>query len=199
MLKIGITGGIGSGKTTVCKLFEKLGVPVYYADDWAKWLMNNHDSLKRQLISNFGDKVYMDGLLDRKYLAAIVFADQLKLNQLNQIVHPVVFDHLMNWQNEQEQKDVPFSLKEAALLYESGSYKELDKIIVVTAPLELRIKRVMQRDQTDEKSVQDRIDKQMSQEEKVSRADFVIENIQWETLNIQVSDIYEKLLYLSKR
>ena len=199
MLKIGITGGIGSGKTTVCKLFEKLGVPVYYADDWAKWLMNNHDSLKRQLISNFGDKVYMDGLLDRKYLAAIVFADQLKLNQLNQIVHPVVFDHLMNWQNEQEQKDVPFSLKEAALLYESGSYKKLDKIIVVTAPLELRIKRVMQRDQTDEKSVQDRIDKQMSQEDKVSRADFVIENIQWESLNIQVSEIYEKLLYLSKR
>ena len=105
----------------------------------------------------------------------------------------------MNWQNEQEQKDVPFTLKEAALLYESGSYKKLDKIIVVTAPLELRIKRVMQRDQTDEKSVQNRIDKQMSQEEKVSRADFVIENIQWETLNIQVSEIYEKLIYLSKR
>ena len=199
MLKIGITGGIGSGKTTVCKLFEKLGVPVYYADDWAKWLMNNHKSLKRQLISNFGDKVYVEGMIDRKFLAAIVFADQAKLNQLNQIVHPVVFDHLMNWQNEQEQKDVPFTLKEAALLYESGSYKKLDKIIVVTAPIELRIKRVMQRDQTDEKSVQNRIDKQMSQEEKVSRADFVIENIQWETLNIQVSDIYEKLLYLSKR
>lgn len=199
MLKIGITGGIGSGKTTVCKLFEKLGVPVYYADDWAKWLMNNHESLKSQLIFNFGDKIYVDGILDRKLLASIVFTNQSKLNQLNQLVHPVVFDHLLNWQHEQEGKNVPFTLKEAALLYESGSYKKLDKIIVVTAPLELRIKRVMQRDQTDEKSIQDRINKQMSQEEKVSRADYVIENIQWETLNIQVSDIYEKLIYLSKR
>ncbi|CAA6799065.1 MAG: Dephospho-CoA kinase (EC [uncultured Aureispira sp.] len=200
MLKVGITGGIGSGKSTVCRLFEKFGVPVYYADDRAKWLMNHQEGLKEQLKENFGAASYKeDGLLDRAYLAGIVFKDSAKLELLNSIVHPAVFEDGKQWQIEQEALGATYTLKEAALLFETGSYLNLDRIIVVTVPEEIRIKRVMERDNTTEEEVRARMNKQMPQEEKEKRADYIITNIAWETLNIQISEVHEQLVYQAKR
>lgn len=200
MLKVGITGGIGSGKTTVCKLLERFGVPVYYADDRAKWLMQHQENVRKQLIAVFGTAVYNTaGMLDRTYLAGVVFKDKKKLEQLNGIVHPAVYQDSKTWQAEQEYLGTVYTIKEAALLFETGSYKELDKIVVVTAPENVRIERVMRREQTTVDEVRARIQRQMPQEEKVKRADFVIENGAWETLNVSVSELHEKLLYLAKR
>jgi dephospho-CoA kinase len=200
MLRVGITGGIGSGKSTVCRLFEKFGVPVYYADDRAKWLMNHKEDLKEKLKENFGAATYnKEGLLDRAYLAGIVFKDNSKLEILNSIVHPAVFEDGEQWQAAQAELGAAYSLKEAALLYETGSYKHLDRIIVVTVPEETRIKRVMERDNVTEEEVRARINKQMPQEEKEKKADHIITNIAWKTLNIQISEVHEKLLYYAKR
>ncbi len=195
MKKIGITGGIGTGKTTVCKMLEKLGVPVYYADDRAKWLMHHDENLKNSLIDAFGDNVYdSTGQLDRAYLGGIVFNDRSKLDILNSIVHPAVFQDGKLWQEEQEARGVPYSLKEAALLFETGSYQLLDKIIVVAAPEEIRIKRVMSRDNISREEVLARINKQMPQAEKIQRADYVIENIDLDKLELDVKKIHQQLL-----
>jgi dephospho-CoA kinase len=175
MLKIGITGGIGSGKTTICKIFETLNIPIYYADDRAKWLMTNDNTVKNAVIENFGDNAYLpDGQLDRAYIANIVFQNQAKLSVLNNIVHPAVQEDGENWFSQH--KNAPYAIKEAALLVESGGYKHLDKLIVVTAPVALRIERVMQRDRASEADVRARMAKQMPEEEKVKFADFIIEN-----------------------
>ncbi|WMX13700.1 MULTISPECIES: dephospho-CoA kinase [unclassified Aureispira] len=200
MLKVGITGGIGSGKSTVCRLFEKFGIPVYYADDRAKWLMNYQEEVKNKLMEHFGADVYQsDGLLNRAHLAGIVFKDASQLKVLNSIVHPAVFKDGQQWQREQESLGVAYTLKEAALLFETGSYADLDKIIVVTAPEDLRIKRVMERDNSTEEEVRARMNQQMPQAEKEKKADYIIKNIAWETLNVQVSELHEKLLYYAKR
>lgn len=195
MLKIGITGGIGTGKTTVCKLFEKYGIPTYFADNRAKWLMNNSPIIKNKLIKNFGKKVFNEkGFLDKKYLGAIIFSDNSKLALINNIVHPAVFQDSQQWQEEQLKKQIPYTLKEAALLFESGSYQRLDKIIVVTAPLELRIQRVILRDNITAKEVMARIDKQMPQAEKEAKADFIITNIIQSDLEKQVKLLHHQLL-----
>ncbi|MCH2022726.1 MAG: dephospho-CoA kinase [Saprospiraceae bacterium] len=200
MLKIGITGGIGSGKSTVCHLFEKYNVPVYYADDRAKWLMNNKEELKEKLKITFGELVYdSEENLDRKYLAEIVFNDKQKLEILNSIVHPAVYEDSKEWQVEQQSLGVSYTLKEAALLFEAGSYLALDKIIVVTAPEDVRIKRVMARDKVSREAVLARISKQMPQSKKEELADFVITNLEWESIDIQVSKTHRKLIELSKR
>lgn len=196
MLKIGITGGIGSGKTTVCKQFASLGIPVYYADDRAKWLMNNDPKLKAALIEQFGAETYQQDQLNRAYLANIVFKDQKKLELLNGIVHPAVYEDGRQWQLDQEANGAIYSLKEAALLFETGSYLDLDKIIVVTAPLELRIARVMKRDSTTKEAVLDRINKQLPDEEKIAKADFVVHNIELENLANQVDKIHQAVLQL---
>lgn len=198
MLKIGITGGIGSGKTTACKIFEqKYNVPIYYADDRAKWLMNNDEALKAQLKTNFGNLVYdAQGNLDRAYLSDIVFNDKSKLEILNGIVHPAVFEDGVKWQQEQEALGQPYSLKEAALLFETGSYLSLDKIIVVSAPEDLRIQRVMARDNATREEVLARINKQMPQAEKEKMADFIIVNTDMESLQEQVAKIHNALLLM---
>ncbi len=200
MLKVGITGGIGSGKTTVCRLLERFGVPVYYADDRAKWLMHYQENVKAALIAAFGKEVYKDnGELNRPKLAQLVFNNQEKLQLLNSIVHPAVKEDGIQWQAEQERNGAAYTVKEAALLFETGSYADLDKIVVVTAPEEVRIERVLKREKITVEQVKARIQQQMPQEEKVKRADFVLENGAWETLNISVSELHEKLLYLAKR
>jgi len=176
MLKVGITGGIGSGKTTVCKMFEKLGIPVYYADDRAKYLMQHEHFLIDQIKKNFGDDVYVNGTLDRKVLASKVFNDKAKLDLLNSLVHPAVFRDTERWIEEQKEKKVPYVLKEAALLVETGSYKALDKLIVVTAPINMRIQRVTERDNTDTEEVLARVRNQLPEEEKVKLASFIISN-----------------------
>lgn len=196
MLKIGITGGIGSGKTTACKIFEqKYNVPIYYADDRAKWLMNNDEKLKEQLKTTFGSLVYdATGKLDRAYLADIVFNDKSKLDILNGIVHPAVFEDGAKWQAEQQAMGHRYTLKEAALLFETGSYLTLDKIIVVSAPEDLRIQRVMARDNISREEVLARINKQMPQAEKEKMADFVIVNTDMDSLYEQVEKIHKSLV-----
>src|SRR5690242_3390752 len=135
MLKVGLTGGIGSGKTTVARIFEVLGIPVYYADDATKQLMNNDPGIKESIIKNFGERSYVNNTLDRKWLASIVFNDKEKLALLNSLTHPATIRHAEEWMKKQT---TPYIIKEAALLFESGANLSLDKVIGVYAPLPLR-------------------------------------------------------------
>ncbi|MBP6517092.1 MAG: dephospho-CoA kinase [Chitinophagales bacterium] len=195
MIKVGITGGIGSGKTTVCEIFERLGVPVYYADKQAKYLMETDKKLREAIRQLFGDEAFdSENNLNRAFIAGIVFKDEEKLLALNALVHPAVKADYDSWNSILERKEYPYSLKEAALLVESGSYKDLDKLIVVSAPLEDRIKRVMARDNVSEEQVKARIDAQLPDAEKVKLADYVIANNLIMELVPQVSKVHLDLL-----
>jgi len=191
-LKIGITGGIGSGKTTVCRIFEALGIPVYYADERAKWLMAHCAELRASITAAFGAAAYTDeGHLNRAYLADVVFNDSQQLNRLNALVHPAVGKDAAFWHAQQQ--DVPYTLKEAALLFESGSYQQLDRVITVFAPRELRLQRVMRRDGVSSEQVQARMARQLPEEEKINRADYVIYNDGRASLVRQVWAIHQTL------
>lgn len=195
MLKIGITGGIGSGKSTACKVFEILGIPVFYADKVATDLMRTDAELKHNLKQTFGNQAYFDdGQLNRKYLAEIVFEDVNQLEKLNGLVHPAVFRAFDLWLPEQEK--YPYILKEAALLVESGSYKMCDYTILVKAPLDLKIKRTMLRDNMKENVVQLRMDKQLSDVQKQAFADFILLNNEQELLIPQVLALHQHFLAL---
>lgn len=192
MLTVGITGGIGSGKTTVCKIFETIGIPVYYADSRAKYLMERDPDLLAALKNNFGTNIFLeDNTINRPALAKLVFNDPEKLALLNSLVHPVVAQDSLNWIKDQTS---PYTLKEAALLYESGSYKQLDLIISVSAPLEVRISRVMHRDGSTREEVISRINNQWPQERKDKLADFIILNDGEIALIPQVLKIHRQLL-----
>ncbi|GAB5554508.1 MAG: dephospho-CoA kinase [Saprospiraceae bacterium] len=191
--KIGITGGIGSGKSTVCKIFEVLGIPVYYADDRAKSLMVQDKALVEAIKKLLGEAAYQaDGQLDRGYVANIIFRDKDKLAALNALVHPAVAKDGESWHFSQ--KNVPYTLKEAALLFEAGSYKHLDKLICVVAPKAMRLKRVMERDQVEESAVLARMDKQWPQSKKAVLSDFIIYNDGSIPLIPQVLRIHKKLV-----
>lgn len=172
-IKVGIAGGIGSGKTIICHVFKVLGIPVYNADLEAKLIMNKSDQVRLAVMEEFGDQAYSNGILNRAFLAAQVFNDAAKLAQLNRIVHPAVIQAAEDWAAAQT---TPYSLKEASILFESGSYKKVDYSILVTAPIETRIARVMERDQVAREQVLARMNNQMSDEEKAKLADFVIIN-----------------------
>lgn len=192
MLKVGITGGIGSGKTTVCKIFEQLGIPIYYADDRAKKLMVEDLQLVKEITALLGKKAYTQaGQLDRAFVADIVFNDPDKLAQLNALVHPAVARDGAAW--HKQQTEVPYTLKEAALLYEAGSYQALDRMICVVAPEEMRIQRVMERDQVDRAAVLARMDKQWPQDQKARLSDFLIYNDGTQSLIQQVVRIHQRL------
>lgn len=191
MLRIGLTGGIGSGKTTVAGIFEVLGVPVYYADAAAKRMMNEDETLKKNIIHHFGKESYVDGLLDRAHLASIVFSDPEKTKLINSLIHPATIADAEKWMSLQK---VPYAIKEAALIFEAGAEKNLDLVIGVQSPLELRMQRAMQRDNISEKDVLIRMEKQMPEEEKMSRCDIVIINDEKELLIPQVVAVHEKLL-----
>ena len=167
---VGITGGIGSGKSTIAELFKLLGYPVYSADIRSKWLMDNDPDIKAQLIATFGKEVY-PGKLDRAALANIIFNDEEALAKVNAIAHPAVEKDFLQWRSEQNTSIV---FKEAAILFESGSYKSVDKTICVVAPEVIRVKRVMQRDGVSAKQVQERIANQWTDEKKMALADYVI-------------------------
>lgn len=194
MLKIGITGGIGSGKSTVAKIFELLGIPVYYADAAAKDIMNRDPELKAQVQQHFGADVYdSNGQLDRKRLGNIVFNDQEKLQLLNSLVHPATIRDSEQWSLRQKS---PYVLKEAALLFESESFHYLDKIIGVSAPQPLRILRVMQRDKVSRNEVFARMHKQMDETIKMRLCDYVIYNDEQQMVIPQVMKLHEEMLQL---
>jgi dephospho-CoA kinase len=190
MIIVGVTGGIGSGKTTVCKLFESKGIPVYNSDERAKHILAHHPDVKQQLLKLFGEKIFTDNLPDRKKIAALVFSDKEKLKLLNAIIHPKVREDFEQWKKQQTSKII---IKEAAILIESGAYKQVDKILVVTAPLEQRIQRVMQRDGVSKYDVESRLNNQFSDEERLKYAHFVIDNSGVKDLELQVDEIIEKL------
>jgi dephospho-CoA kinase len=191
MLKIGLTGGIGSGKTTVAQIFEVLAIPVYYADQAARDLMNQDPELKKQIVSAFGEETYKEGKLDRGFLGEMVFADDEKLALLNSFVHPVTFRHASSWMQNQK---TPYAVKEAALIFEAGLENFFDFVIGVTAPESLRLERVMNRDQSSAENVLQRMSKQMNEDEKMSRCDFVIINDGKQALLPQVLEIHKTLL-----
>lgn len=187
---IGLTGGIGSGKSTIASYFKALGVPVYIADDEARNLMDDPEIVKK-VQAVFEENVMENHVLNRKKIAALVFSNPQKLEKLNSIVHPEVKKHFISWLKRH--KDQPFIIKEAAILFESGSYKDCNKIIVVTAPEEIRIDRVMQRDKVTKEQVLERMKNQWTDEEKIKRSDFVIENIDLETSEKKVREILKEL------
>ncbi len=190
--KIGITGGIGSGKTTVCKLFEALGIPVYYADERAKKIMVTDEFVISSLKENFGKKTFTsEGKLDSAYLAKIVFNDSKQLSKLNTIVHPAVFKDIKKWHDELP--EVPYAIEESAIMVENGSYRRVDALIMVTASKELRIQRVVARDGVTRESVRARMDKQMPDTRKCTFADFIVENNQENSLAQQVWSIHQIL------
>ncbi len=198
MLKIGITGGIGTGKTTACRMFERIGIKVYYADERARWIQNNNPVVIESIKELFGKEIYQDGLLKRDQVSRIVFSDRTKLDLLNMIVHPAVIEDAANWQKAEKERGAIYTLKEAALLFESGSYKQLDKIIVVTADDEVRIERVMKRDKINKEEVLQRINNQMPQSEKEKLADFILYNDNFESLEKQVASLHHQILEIAK-
>lgn len=195
MLKIGLTGGIGSGKTTVAKIFELLGIPVYYADEAARNLMNTDKKLRTEIVKYFGEESYSNGELNRKYLASQVFNDSYKLDLLNSITHPATINNAKEWMSQQTS---PYTIKEAALIFESGSAEGLDYIVGVYAPEALRIKRVMDRDRATREDVMKRIGRQVNEEMKMKLCDFVIYNDEQQLVIPQVMTLHEKFISLPR-
>lgn len=199
MITIGLTGGIGSGKTTVANYFIELGVPVYFADNEAKELMNTSKKIKKKLIAQFGEEAYKDGKLNRAYLAAIVFNDKNKLNIINKIVHPEVVKHFSIWVKQQSQNiKNDYVIQENAILFENGSASKFNYIITVTAPVDIRINRILKRDSITKDAILSRMDNQWSDNEKVKLSDFVINNINLIDTKKQVKKLHKKLLKINK-
>jgi dephospho-CoA kinase len=194
MKTIGITGGIGAGKSLVCKVFELLGIPNYPADHRAKWLQSNDPELKAKIAFHFGKEAYFDnGELNRDYLSKEVFEDDEKLKLLNNLVHPAVAEDFKKWCKQHSDK--PYILKEAALLFETGSYKQLDATINVHANQDLRLKRTLERDpHRTEESILSIMKKQFSDEERMELADYVIYNDESKSVIKQVMELHKKLV-----
>lgn len=189
---VGLTGGIGSGKSTLAKWFLQKGIPVYNADDEAKLLMNNDQELIKKLTAEFGELTYKDGIYNRAYISTLVFKNKKALKKLNSIVHPAVFRHFENWLDG---LDSAFAVKEAAILFESGSWKDCDTIITVVADEDIRIKRVMERDQLNEEQIRSRIKNQWTDSQRIEKSDFVIcNNHGLDELKLEFGRVYKDLL-----
>lgn len=197
MLRIGITGGIGSGKSTVARIFEVLGVPVYYADDAAKRLMNEDETLQQKIAENFGPDIFENKQLNRALLASRVFNDPEKLSTLNSIVHPLTIADAEQWMKQVAKtgnKKTAYAIKEAALLFESGAQKKLDYVIGVNAPYKLRLQRAMQRDNLSKEEVEARMARQMDETKKMNLCNFIVTNDEVQLLIPQVVELHKKLL-----
>ncbi len=192
MLNIGLTGGIGSGKSYVGRIFETLGVPVYDSDQEAKRLMVESEELRKGIVEIFGSKAYKGEELNRTYISELVFTNKQLLSSLNDIVHPAVHNDFLNWTKEQEEK--PYFIKEAAILFETGGYKLLDQNILVLADEHTRIDRVVERDHVSEESVRDRMNNQMSDDEKIKYADFIIYNNNDSMILQQIVNLHHKIV-----
>lgn len=195
MLKIGLTGGLGSGKTTVAKIFASFGIPVFYADDAARKIMNEDEVLMQKIKNLFGEDAYKDDQLNRKYIADIVFNDAFKLDQLNALVHPHTIAAADKWMNKQS---APYVIKEAALMFEAGASTHLDYVIGVYAPQSLRVLRAMKRDNLSKEQILSRINKQIDEEIKMKLCDFVLINNEQQALLPQVLSIHEKFLSMMR-
>ncbi len=195
MLQIGITGGIGSGKSTVARIFEILGIPVYFADTAAKRLMNEDPELRALLIRHFGEKTFEKGALNRDYLSSIVFNNKEKLELLNSLVHPVTIRDAGEWMQKQT---AAYVLKEAALIFESGAQEHLDYVIGISSPANLRIHRAMKRDNISRAEVTARMARQIHEPIKMRLCNFIITNDEQQLLTPQVLLLHAKLLELSK-
>ncbi len=191
MLKVGVTGGIGSGKSVVCQVFGTLGIPVFNADDAARYLMENDTTLMQRIQLLLGDDVYRDGKLDKARVSAIIYEQPGKLEQLNEIVHPATISYANAWM---EQQATPYVIKEAAIFFESGSNKDIDVMIGVSAPKELRVSRAMERSHIPRKKVLSIMGRQMDEDEKMKRCDHVITNDDVTPLLPQVLKMHEMLL-----
>ncbi|MBS1642914.1 MAG: dephospho-CoA kinase [Bacteroidetes bacterium] len=194
MLKIGITGGIGSGKSTVAKMFQTLGIPVFNADDAAKTIMNEDEELKEKIIQTFGTATYTNGILNRKYLAHIVFNNAFELEKLNALVHPAAIAKGIKWAAQQ---NAPYIIKEAALMFEAGSAFNLNYVIGVSAPQHLRIQRAMQRDNILREEVLARMNKQIDETIKMKLCDFVIVNDEQQMVIPQVLQLNQQFLAIA--
>ena len=190
MMVVGLTGGIGSGKSTIAKEFAALGIAVFNSDEQAKALIATDTQVKERIIAAFGEEAYQNGEYNRAYIAQIVFNNSEKLAILNGIVHPALAEYFKQWAKKQTS---PYVLKEAAILFESGSYKDCDYIITVTAPEEVRIARVMARDHCTEAQVRARMAQQWSDAQRIALSDAVIENVDLESAKEQVKRINEEL------
>ena len=196
MVRVGLTGGIGSGKSTVAQIFEVLGIPVYYADISAKKLMNEDAALRLAITAIFGEQAYVNNTLDRKYISSIVFSDPAKLQQLNALVHPATKKDGEAWMQQQTS---PYAIHEAALIFEAKVSDRLDLVIGVSSPMELRIKRAMGRDKINRDEVLKRMDQQLEEEIKMSKCDFILINDEQQLLIPQILELHQKLLVMSKQ
>lgn len=189
---VGLTGGIGSGKTTIAYMFRDLGVPIYIADTEAKLLLVRSKIIRRKLIALFGENVYLkNGEINKELIADKIFKDLEYLKKMNAIVHPKVAQHFNRWVKKQE---APYVLKESAILFESGAFKECDKIIAVTSSEEIRINRILKRDKTSKKKINAIIDKQLPEDYKIKNSDYVIYNNTLEETRDVVKKIHEELI-----
>jgi dephospho-CoA kinase len=188
---IGLTGGIGSGKTTLANYVKSLGIPLYIADDEAKKLLSE-SSIQDKIKTAFGETIFENNLLSKEKLAKIVFNDAHKLKELNAIIHPAVKSHFKNWLLDH--KEAPIVFKEVAILFESGSYKDCDVIITVITPLKTRIERVIQRDQISEEAVLSKINNQWTDEMRIAKSDYIIENIDLSIAKRQLDEILKKMM-----
>ena len=196
MLKVGITGGIGSGKTTVCQVFKTLGIPVLYADKIGRYLMENDALLMDGSKMLFGNNIYKAGKLDRSKIASVAFSKPEILTELNKLVHPVVIRYGKQWMDSQK---APYVIKEAAIFFESGSYTDMDIIVGVYAPQQLRMQRTMERDNISQEKVQERMAQQMDEDEKMKRCDHVIINDDKQAILPQVLKLHELFLEKASR
>ncbi len=194
MTVVGLTGGIGSGKTTIANFFKELNVPIYFADIEAKKLMNKSKVLQKKIKAIFGERAYIKNELNRPFIAERIFKDKQLLQQMNAIVHPKVGKHFIKWLNKQNS---PYVIKEAAILFENNSYKNYDYIITVVAEEKERINRILHRDNTSEQKIKDIMENQWDDSKKVKLSDFVIQNKSLDNTKKQVYSIHRKLLKLS--
>ena len=191
MILVGLTGGIGSGKSTVINYFKELGITCYQADDEAKKLMNSDKGLIKKIKNSFGDSIYINSKLDRKKLSAIVFTDKQKLELLNSIVHPYVNRHFDNYCKGLE--DI-YIIKEVAIIFEIKTQNKFDKIILVRAPKEDRVKRIINRDKCNRQDAINRINNQIADDDKIDQCDFIIDNISLEEISNKVLEIHNSIL-----